>query len=161
MFRHSSQMAIGPDQTLPAKQTARSITNTTAIDCLSHFLDEPFRTWQSTFLFGVVSVILAVVAIFLGIRYMEACQFKSYDCCKASLTLEGQSNPDMDKKASKLRGYSASETPGTPQAHPSIDLEADIRRQFRLHCIQASNVAIGEVRQGRIAQRRASLSRGI
>ncbi|EXJ93872.1 hypothetical protein A1O1_02265 [Capronia coronata CBS 617.96] len=123
-------------------------------DPVSRFLDEPFKTWPSTILFAVILMAIGGVAIFLGRRYMETLRFHTRRCCETPLTLEGQ--------RSQLRGNT--EASATDQSADWSDIgfwddqESDVRRRAGLGHIRPGAVAIGEVREGKIAQRRRASS---
>lgn len=127
-------------------------------DSVSRFLDEPFKTWPTTILFGALLMVIGGVAIFLGLRYMEALRFNHRNCCKVPLTLEGL-------RANQTAHGRNNEIPSSHQGATSADTglwddhDSDIRRRSELGDVHRGTVAIGEVREGRIAQRRASSSR--
>lgn len=126
-------------------------------DPISMFLDNPFKDWATTLLFVVLLAAFCAVAVLLGIRYMEVLQINMDNSSKTPLTLEAQR-------------FSAGEiTGGNERYHHeqgSIlfdhgfqrDQEFATRHRSRPRYVQPA-VAIGEVREGRIAQRRASSSR--
>jgi len=123
---------------------------------MSQLIDRPFETWQSTVFFVVVVAMLGSVAVFLGVRYLEALRFKRYDCCANPLTLEGQrSKGDPQQRAPE------DVIPESAYVDSQGHYNSDIRPRYRAGHIRPSTVGIGEVRQGRIAQRRASASRKV
>ncbi|KIW57817.1 hypothetical protein PV05_02375 [Exophiala xenobiotica] len=121
-------------------------------------LDRPFETWQSTALFVVLIAAFAGVTIFLGIRYIEALRFNQRECCDALLSLEPH-RPRNDGQDDGI--YWGDESWGTGNTQMPAEQETDIRRRTRPRDIQLNIIEIGEVREGKIAQRRASNPRNV
>ncbi|KIW32641.1 uncharacterized protein PV07_04171 [Cladophialophora immunda] len=138
---------------------SRSMEPPTTPDTMTQLLEDPFGTWLSTFLFIVLLVALGSCAIFLGSRYAEILGFDAHHNDDLPLISEGprqiRSGDDGEDA-----GYLFDETPISQITHSQDDHQFDIRRRPGTADVQPNCVTIGEVREGRIAQRRASSSRG-
>ena len=128
-------------------------------DRVPTFLDDPFGGWQSAFLFVIVVMAFGGCTIFLAFRYAEILRSNSGSGCNnAPLSLEGQ-HRKRSFNCQQAEEHPHLDTP--PIQVPSLenDDRSDTRRRPRVRCVQPTKVAIGEVREGRIAQRRVSSSR--
>jgi hypothetical protein len=121
-------------------------------------LDRPFETWQSMALFVVLVAAFASITIFLGTRYMEALRFNQRDCCEALSSVEPQ-RPRTDGQDDGINW--GDENCRTMSSQMPAEQGSDIRRRSRSRDIQLNIIEIGEVREGKIAQRRASNPRNV
>lgn len=145
---------------MPAEQHHHALVSNSTMDQLSHLIDQPFETWQSTLCFIILLAAIGGVAIFLTAKYMEILKDTKFDCCKAPLTLEGQRQKSGQNEWNMERFSSDGSTElievGTRQSD-----ESDIRRRFRPRYVQPKMIAIGDVHEGNIAKRRASSARNV
>ncbi|OAG41191.1 hypothetical protein AYO21_04571 [Fonsecaea monophora] len=127
-------------------------------DALTWFLDDPFRTWNTTILFIILFFVLCGCTILLGARYAEIFRFGTIFADELPLTLEGRqaSCPWRDGD-----GGDVGCLPGGnllfQATNSQDDHQFDLRRRPGTANLQPNYVAIGKVREGKIAQRRASL----
>lgn len=120
------------------------------------FLDDPLGSWRSIFLAVLSSVALCSYAIFLGFRYAEVLRPIPSIFGAAPLTLEAQIPSDTEDSDRHLDNGPFG---AYPPYSPRHDDHSEMRRRPKATYIQSKTVPIGEVRQGKIAQRRASSAR--
>lgn len=145
---------------MPAKQHPDALVPNSTMDQLSHFIDRPFETWQSSLCFIVVLAAIGGVAIFLTAKYMEILKDTKFDCCKAPLTLEGQ-RPNSGQNEWNMKRFSPDGSTELIEVGLRKSDESDIRRRCRPRYVQPKIIAIGDVHEGRIAKRRASSARNV
>ncbi|OAL38405.1 hypothetical protein AYO20_02464 [Fonsecaea nubica] len=131
-------------------------------DTLTWFLDDPFRTWDTTILFIVLFVTLCGCTILLGARYAEIFRFDENYADELPLTLEARqaSGQWHDGGDGGDGGDVECLTSGNllfQATNSQDDHRFDLRRRPGTANLQPNYVAIGKVREGKIAQRRASL----
>lgn len=157
----STVMALDTSALLPgADQQLASVVPSPTSDAVLRFLDDPFKTWPSTILFVIIFLAIAGISVFLGLRYREVLRYRQ--CCDAPLTLEAQRanvGEERENAETQLEDDNTGDNTGghSSDSHLWDDPEPSIRR--RPAAAQLTRiVTIGEVREGRIAQRRASAS---
>ncbi|EXJ68841.1 uncharacterized protein A1O5_07773 [Cladophialophora psammophila CBS 110553] len=126
---------------------------------MTKFLEDPFGTWQTTFLFIVLLIALGICVIFLGTRYAEVLRFNTYNYDTLPLTLEGR-QPKRSANRGEVTAYLFAESPISQASRLQDDDQVNLRRRPGAANIRPNFVAIGQVREGKIAQRRASLLTG-
>ncbi|KIW68264.1 hypothetical protein PV04_04221 [Phialophora macrospora] len=129
-------------------------------DSISTYIDNPFRTWQSTVLVIIGVAALGLCIVFLAVRYAQVIRCNMHDYVKAPLTLEAQ-KPDWSGHTDEEEGYRDDQNLVTQSPHSHHDNQSVIRRRPRARFVQPTRIAIGGVREGKIAQRRASKSESV
>ncbi|OCT45782.1 hypothetical protein CLCR_01730 [Cladophialophora carrionii] len=129
-------------------------------DLVLTIIDNPFRTRQSTVLVIIGVVALGICTVFLAVRYAQILRCNMHEHVKAPLTLEAQKSNRLGDD-DKNEDYPGDRTPVTQSPDSYDDKHSSIRRRPRARLPQPKTIAIGGVREGKIAQRRASRSRSV
>lgn len=152
----TQERGISAFSTSTTDSVRSSLSASTSATASLSFLDDPLGSWKSIFLAVLSSVALCSYAIFLGYRYAEVLRPIPGIFNTAPRTLEAQVPSDTEEYDRHLD----SELFGPyPPYSPGHDDHSEIRRRPQATYIQSKTVPIGEVRQGKIAQRRASSAR--
>ncbi|KIW91619.1 uncharacterized protein Z519_07587 [Cladophialophora bantiana CBS 173.52] len=128
-------------------------------DAMTKFLEDPFGTWQTTLLFIVLLMALGICVGFLGTRYAEVLRFNTFSYDTLPLTLEGR-QPKRSANGGEVAACLFAETPITQASRLHDDDQFNLRRRPGTANVRPNFVAIGQVQEGTIAQRRASLPTG-
>ncbi|OAP60155.1 hypothetical protein AYL99_05157 [Fonsecaea erecta] len=142
-----------------------SLSNSTSVqppvtsDTITRLLEDPFGSWHTTLAFVVLLFALGSCAILLGSRYAEILRFDAHSHDELPLTLNRQ-RPNRSGNDAGDPGSLFEETATSQVTHSQDGHQFDLRRRPGTATVQPGYVAIGEVREGMIAQRRASFPRG-
>jgi len=143
--------ALSLEQSLPTKPASDLTVDKQLPDPILHFLDHPLETWQSTIVFMIILVCLILVTVFMGRRYMEALRTDCWSPRNNPLTLESLRQSHSMVKTGQDEHAASAVTGSNPF------LDTDIRSRPCLHP-GPTIISIGEVHNGKIAQRRRASS---
>lgn len=152
MSLNDNEDAAPFNSTASATKAPPSYFSAPTSDSILNFIDKPFETWQSTFLFALCMTALGSCTIFLAIRYAQVLRFK-HEYAKTPLALEAQ-------KTKMSHGSDADDESPVTSFSPDGN-RGDVRWRPRARYFQPKSVAIGGVQEGKIAQRRTSRSRSV
>lgn len=129
-------------QSLHTETNLRPVPGEIAMSPILNFLDHPFQTWQSSVLFAVALTCLILVCAFIGKRYIEALRMNSHHSSTNPLTLESlRPLPPPAETQNSATNVTGSEFRSRPRIQFNIPI-----------------VAVGEVHNSKIAQRRRASS---
>jgi hypothetical protein len=146
--------------TASATEPPQAYFSTLRLDSIPTIIDNPFRTWQSTVLATMGAAALGLCTVFLAVRYAQVIRCNMHDYVKAPLTLEAQKH-DWSSNIDEEERYLDDQNPATQSPYSRDDNCSVIRRRPRARFVQPKRIAIGEVGEGKIAQRRASRSESV
>ena len=115
------------------------------------FLDDSFAAWQSALLFSICILALSACTIFLAIRYAETLGWNLGRCCSKT--------PSNLEKQLAVQSKDCWDGPPFAPCRSAEENSSEIRRQPQAGDVQPTAFAIGNVREGKIAQRRFSCPR--
>ncbi|ETI24305.1 hypothetical protein G647_03674 [Cladophialophora carrionii CBS 160.54] len=148
------------NSTASTTEPPRAYFSVSRPDSVLTIIDNPFRTRQSTVLVIIGVVALGICTVFLAVRYAQVLRCNMHECVKAPLTLEAQKSNRLGDD-DQNEDYPDDQTPVTQSPDSYDDNHSSIRRRPRARFPQPKTIAIGGVREGKIAQRRASMSRSV